>query len=149
LARLHIGDLFSQGAPSEPQPFEYEGKVYHPSANCHWKTTLEGPGRVAEKRRIQVSGKSLRYVRYYDEFPVAPIANVWLDTGTGSFTEPKYHAVQTGMQVVLRCIAMSTDPGDLVIDPTCGSGTTALCAERLGRRWVTCDTSRAALNIAR
>jgi adenine-specific DNA-methyltransferase len=96
-----------------------------------------------------VSGTSLAYVRFYDDFPVSPIANIWLDTGTGSFTEPKVYAVQTGTKVVLRCIAMATDPGDLVLDPTCGSGTTAFCAERLGRRWITCDTSRVAVNVAR
>jgi adenine-specific DNA-methyltransferase len=144
-----LGDLSSQGAAKEPQPFEFEGKPYYPSPNSHWKTTIEGLRRLAEKRRIEVSGKSLRYVRYYDDFPVSPIANIWLDTGTGSFTEPKVYAVQTGTKIVLRCIALTTDPGDLVFDPTCGSGTTALCAERLGRRWITCDTSRVAMNIAR
>lgn len=143
------GDLSSQGAASGPQPFEFEGRTFHPSPNSHWKTTTEGLRRLAERGRIEVSGKSLRYVRFYDDFPVSPVANVWMDVGTGSFTEPKVYAVQTSSKVVERCIAMTTDPGDLVFDPTCGSGTTAYAAEKLGRRWITCDTSRVAINVAR
>lgn len=146
---FRLGDLGSQGEAKEPQPFEFEGKTYYPAANSHWKAKVEGLRRLAEKRRIEISGSSLAYVRFHDDFPVSPIANIWLDTGTGSFTEPKVYAVQTGTKVVLRCIAMATDPGDLVFDPTCGSGTTAHCAERLGRRWITCDTSRVAVNVAR
>jgi adenine-specific DNA-methyltransferase len=110
---------------------------------------VEGLKRLAERRRIEVSGKSLAYVRFHDDFSVSPISNIWLDTGTGSFTEPKVYAVQTGNKVVERCTAMTTDPGDIVFDPTCGSGTTAFCAEKLGRRWITCDTSRVAINVAR
>jgi adenine-specific DNA-methyltransferase len=144
-----LDNIMSQGEAKDPQSFEFEGKTYYPAANSHWKAKVEGLKRLAEKRRIEVSGSSLRYVRFYDDFPVSPIANIWLDTGTGSFTEPKVYAVQTGTKVVLRCIAMATDPGDLVLDPTCGSGTTAVCAERLGRRWITCDTSRVAVNVAR
>ncbi len=144
-----LGDLSSQGAAKDPQPFRFEGRTFYPSPNSHWKTTVEGLSRLAEKGRIEVSGNSLRYVRYYDDMPVSPIANIWLDTGTGSFTEPKVYAVQTNTKVVERCIAMTTDPGDLVFDPTCGSGTTATAAEKLGRRWITCDTSRVAINIAR
>jgi adenine-specific DNA-methyltransferase len=146
---FRLDNIMSQGEAKEPQPFEFEGKTYYPAANSHWKAKVEGLCRLAEKRRIEVSGTSLAYVRFYDDFPVSPIANIWLDTGTGSFTEPKVYAVQTGTKVVLRCIAMVTDPGDLVFDPTCGSGTTAHCAERLGRRWITCDTSRVAVNVAR
>ena len=146
---FRLADLTSQGEAKEPQPFEFEGKTYYPAANSHWKTKVEGLKSLAAMRRIEVSGSSLAYVRFYDDFRVSPIANIWLDTGTGSFTEPKVYAVQTGTKVVMRCIAMTTDPGDLVFDPTCGSGTTATCAERLGRRWVTCDTSRVAINVAR
>jgi len=144
-----LGDLGSQGAAKEPQPFEFNGNTFYPAANNHWKAKTEGLRRLAEGKRIEVSGSSLRYVRFYADFPVSPISNIWLDTNTGSFTEPKMYAVQTGTKVVLRCIAMATDPGDLVFDPTCGSGTTAICAERLGRRWITCDTSRVAINVAR
>ncbi|MHB8294308.1 MAG: site-specific DNA-methyltransferase [Acidimicrobiales bacterium] len=143
------GDLSSQGAAKEPQPFEFEGRTFHPSPNSHWKTTVEGLAKLVSKRRIEISGNSLRYVRFYDDMPVSPIANIWLDTGTGSFTETKVYAVQTNTKVVERCIAMATDPADIVLDPTCGSGTTAVAAEKLGRRWITCDTSRVAMNIAR
>jgi adenine-specific DNA-methyltransferase len=144
------GDMSSQGAASKPQPFEFEGSVYHPSPNSHWKAHYpDGMQKLAALRRIEVSGKSLRYVRFHDDMPLSPISNIWMDTGTGSFTETKVYAVQTNTKVVERCIAMATDPGDLVLDPTCGSGTTALAAERLGRRWVTCDTSRVAMNVAR
>jgi adenine-specific DNA-methyltransferase len=146
---FRLGDLGSQGQAKEPQPFEFEGKTYFPAANNHWKAKIEGLRGLAAKKRIEVSGSSLAYVRFHDDFPVSPISNIWLDTGTGSFTEPKVYAVQTGAKVVMRCIAMSTEPGDLVFDPTCGSGTTAVCAERLGRRWITCDTSRVAVNVAR
>jgi adenine-specific DNA-methyltransferase len=144
-----LDNIMSQGDAKEPQPFEFEGKTYYPAANSHWKAKVEGLRRLAQKKRIEVSGSSLRYVRFYDDFPVSPISNIWLDTGTGSFTEPKVYAVQTGTKVVMRCIAMTTDPGDLIFDPTCGSGTSAFCAERLGRRWITCDTSRVAINVAR
>jgi adenine-specific DNA-methyltransferase len=145
-----LSDLSSQGAASEPQPFEFAAQTFYPSPNSHWKAKYpDGMQRLADLNRIEVSGKSLRYVRFYDDFPVSPIANVWLDVGTGSFTEPKVYAVQTNSKVVERCIAMTTAPGDLVFDPTCGSGTTAYAAEKMGRRWIACDTSRVAINIAR
>jgi len=94
-------------------------------------------------------GNSLAYVRYLDETPVWSLTNVWTDTGVAGYQDPKLFAVQTNTKVVERCILMTTDPGDLVFDPTCGSGTTAYCAEKWGRRWITCDTSRVALAIAR
>lgn len=144
-----LDNLASQGAAKNPEPFEFEGKTFYPPANSHWKTTKNSLNALAKKGRIAISGKSLRYVRFYDDFPVSPISNIWLDTGTGSFTEPKVYAVQTNTKVVSRCISMCTDPGDLIFDPTCGSGTTAVSAERLGRRWITCDTSRVAVNVAR
>lgn len=146
---FRLSDITSQGESKDPQPFQFQGKTYLPAANSHWKTTIKGMEVLAQKRRIEVSGKSLAYVRYYDDFKYSPISNIWLDTGTGSFTEPKVYAVQTGTKVVSRCISMATAPGDIVLDITCGSGTTALCAERLGRRWITCDTSRVAVNVAR
>jgi adenine-specific DNA-methyltransferase len=84
-----------------------------------------------------------------DEIPTRPLTNIWTDTGIAGYGDPKVYAVQTNTKVVERCILMTTDPGDLVFDPTCGSGTTAYCAEKWGRRWITCDTSRVALAIAR
>ena len=92
---------------------------------------------------------TLQYVRFLDDFPVIPLSNVWTDTGTGSFTDDKIYVVQSGSKVVERCILMATDAGDLVLDPTCGSGTSAYVAEQWGRRWVTIDTSRVALALAR
>lgn len=144
------GDLQSQGAASEPQPFEFEGKRYEPTANSHWKANYpDGLQRLAEAGRIHVAKNSLRYRRYADDFPYQQIGNIWTDTLTGSFTDEKLYVVQTGLKVAERCMLMATDPGDLVLDPTCGSGTTAYVAEQWGRRWVTCDTSRVPLALAR
>ena len=91
----------------------------------------------------------MSYIRFIDDFPVTPIGNLWTDTLTGSFTEDKIYVVQTAQKIIQRCILMTTDPGDLVLDPTCGSGTTAYVAEQWGRRWITIDTSRVALALAR
>jgi adenine-specific DNA-methyltransferase len=91
----------------------------------------------------------LAYVRFLVDYPVLPLRNIWTDTGTGSFTDPKVYVVQTNLKIVQRCLLMTTDPGDLVLDPTCGSGTTAYVAEQWGRRWITIDTSRVAVAIAR
>jgi adenine-specific DNA-methyltransferase len=103
--------------------------------------------RLAQASRLILTGNTLMYKRYFDDFPVTEIANHWSDVRP-SFQDRLY-AVQTAERVVERCILMTTDPGDLVFDPTCGSGTTAWCAEKWGRRWITCDTSRVALAIAR
>jgi adenine-specific DNA-methyltransferase len=92
---------------------------------------------------------SLRYVRYIDDFPASGLTNVWTDTGTGNFTDAKLYVVQTNVKVIQRCLLMTTDPGDLVLDPTCGSGTTAYVSEQWGRRWITIDTSRVPLALAR
>jgi adenine-specific DNA-methyltransferase len=105
--------------------------------------------RLKAAARVILSGQSLAYVRLMQDYPVVPMRNIWADTGTGSFTDPKIYVVQTNMKVIQRCILMSTDPGDLVLDPTCGSGTTATVAEQWGRRWITIDTSRVALALAR
>lgn len=150
-ARLYIPDnLQSQGAASEPQPFEYEGKSYKPGSNSHWKPNYpDGLRRLAEAGRIHVAKNSLRYRRFADDFPYQQIGNLWTDTLTGSFTDEKLYVVQTGLKVAERCMLMVTDPGDLVLDPTCGSGTTAYVAEQWGRRWITCDTSRVPLALAR
>ncbi|HWQ37426.1 site-specific DNA-methyltransferase [Nitrospira calida] len=144
-----LSDLSAQGEAKEPQPFQFEGVTYYPSPNSHWKTRVEGLARLAEKRRIEATGKRLSYVRYADDFPVSPISNIWDDTVISGFADPKVYAVQTSPKAIQRCIHMTTDPGDLVFDPTCGGGTTAWCAETTGRRWITCDTSRVAINVAR
>ncbi|MEO0023240.1 MAG: site-specific DNA-methyltransferase [candidate division WOR-3 bacterium] len=127
--------------------WEYLGHKFRPQSNRHWTTTLDGLNRLAHSGRIEISGRSVYFVRYLEDFPFYRITNNWLDVGSIS-TELLY-AVQTNTKVVERCILMTTDPGDLVFDPTCGSGTTAYCAEKWGRRWITCDTSRVALAIAR
>ncbi len=105
--------------------------------------------RLLKGDRIYMAENSLRYIREIGDFPVKARANVWDDTATGQFTDLKIYVVQTNVKVVERCLLMATDPGDLVLDPTCGSGTTAYVAEQWGRRWITIDTSRVALALAR
>jgi adenine-specific DNA-methyltransferase len=142
--------LQSQGATTDGvYDVELEGRVYRPPANTHWKTTREGMARLKASGRLIRSGTALRYIRYLDDFPVVPISNLWTDTSTGSFTDPKLYAVQTPSKVIQRCILMTTKPGDLVFDPTCGSGTTAYVAEQWGRRWIAADVSRVPLALAR
>ena len=150
-ARLYSpGDLQSQGSAREPQPFEFQGKVYRPGANSHWKPNYpDGLERLAEADRIHVAANSLRYRRFASDFPYKERGNLWTDTLTGSFTDAKMYVVQTSPKVVERCLLMTSDPGDLVLDPTCGSGTTAWCAEKWGRRWITSDTSRVPIALAR
>jgi adenine-specific DNA-methyltransferase len=114
-----------------------------------WKTSLEGMERLIAAGRVTPVGKNLTYVRYLEDFPAFPISNLWDDTVTSGFGDPKVYVVQTNTKVVERCLLMTTDPGDVVIDPTCGSGTTAYVAEQWGRRWITIDTSRVALALAR
>ena len=150
-ARLYKPDnIQSQGASSSPQPFEYQGKTYKPGANSHWKASFpDGMNRLAKAGRIHVAKNSIQYIRYADDFPFQQAGNIWTDTATGNFTDDKVYVVQTGVKVVERCIHMTTDPGDLVLDITCGSGTTAYVAEQWGRRWITADTSRVPIALAR
>jgi len=144
---LARADLTSQNT-NQLFSIDFAGTTY-PASKRGWRTTLDGIERLKAKNRLIVSGKTLRFVNYAEDFPVSPMSCLWEDTGTGSFLEAKAYVVQTNAKILLRCIAMTTSPGDLVFDPTCGSGTTAYCAERFGRRWITCDTSRVALNVAR
>ena len=145
------GDITSQGTAKERQPFQYLGKSYDPwDKNSHWKASYPmGMNRLERAGRIHVARNSIRYVRYHTDFDVGVHGNIWTDTGTGNFTEDKIYVVQTNAKVIERCILMTTDPGDLVLDPTCGAGTTAYVAEQWGRRWITIDTSRVALALAR
>jgi adenine-specific DNA-methyltransferase len=150
--RLATSDqLTSQGAlVSSEQEFHFEGKIWRPPPGLHWKTTVEGLKRLAENGRIIVEGESLRYIRFLDDFPVFPIVNIWTDIGgIQNRSEGKLYVVQTAPLAIQRCLLMTTDPGDLVLDPTCGSGTTAYVAEQWGRRWITIDTSRVPLALAR
>lgn len=130
-------------------PFLFNGSSYLPPKNRHWSVSEDGLKRLVSEGRIFVAGENLRYASLLADNPTVPYSNVWTDTGTGSFTEEQRYVVQTTTKVIQRCILMTTDPGDLVLDPTCGSGTTAHVAEQWGRRWITSDTSRIALNIAK
>ena len=144
--RYQLFPLYSEGASSGPKEFIFQGKKYSPRADTHWKTTLKGLERLAEAERIEVMGSVLRYRRFADDFPVIPITDRWESTQTGT---QRVYVVQTSLSVIQRCILMATDPGDLVLDPTCGSGTTAIVAEQWGRRWISIDTSRVPLALAR
>ena len=148
---FRLDNLQSQGSASIPQPFEFRGKVYKPNATAHWKPNYpEGMERLVRAHRIEVEGNSLGYVRYFDDFPVMKLSNLWDDVGgIQSRADSKVYVVQTSREVIQRCLLMTTDPGDLVLDPTCGSGTTAVVAEEWGRRWITIDTSRVALALAK
>ncbi|MFD8809922.1 site-specific DNA-methyltransferase [Streptomyces sp. NPDC059627] len=129
-------------------PVTVDGVVYRP-AKGGWKTNQEGMQRLKNARRLLGLGRTLRYVRYFDDFPAFPRNNLWDDTTTAGFGADKIYVVQTNTKVIERCVLMATDPGDLVLDPTCGSGTTATVAEQWGRRWITIDTSRVAIALAR
>lgn len=126
--------------------FQYQNRVY----DQRWKTSVPtGMTRLARADRLYSTGASLRYRRYHDDFPVVAITNNWTDTGAGSFLDPQIYVVQSTSKSVQRCVLMTTDPGDLVLDPTCGSGTTAAVGEHWGRRWITIDTSRVAIALAK
>jgi adenine-specific DNA-methyltransferase len=153
------GDLQTEGRPfrlviatssghggNTPYPITMAGRTYLPTANRHWSTHAQGFQRLIAADRIAVSGATLAYVRFFDDFIAQNANNIWTDVGT---TTEKRYVVETGPAVIQRCILMATDPGDLVLDPTCGSGTTAYVAEQWGRRWITIDTSRVALALAR
>ncbi|HMO49579.1 MAG TPA: site-specific DNA-methyltransferase [Kiritimatiellia bacterium] len=126
--------------------FEWNGKIYRPTAGKSWKTNLTGMKQLADQNRLYATQNALRYKLYYDDYPVVEVNNLWTDTAGAS---GKLYVVQTGVTVIQRCMLMATDPGDLVLDPTCGSGTTAVVAEEWGRRWIAIDTSRIALNISK
>lgn len=148
-----LGDLTSRrpAGAGDVQEFVFKGKVYTPG-NRTFQTSLAGLQRLAEVGRIDVSSNGgIGYVRYFNDFPYAPLSNHWGDTlGQNQLgPEGKVYVVQTSKKVIQRCILMTTEPGDLVLDPTCGSGTTAVVAEEWGRRWITIDTSRVALALAK
>jgi adenine-specific DNA-methyltransferase len=143
-------NLTSQsGGENSRFPVVFDGMSFVPGRGF-WKTNTAGFRRLAAAERLGApTTNSLAYVRFITDFPVSPLSEVWTDTQTGAFTDEKTYVVQTNTKVVERCMLMTTDPGDLVLDPTCGSGTTACVAEQWGRRWITVDTSRVAVAIAR
>ena len=144
--------LYSEGG-TETGSFKIkvEGESFQPPANTHWKTNQDGMSKVQLAGRVFIKGNTPRYVRYFDDFPYFPIINSWDDTSFGGFVgdQKRIYVVQTYTKVVERCILLTTDPSDIVLDPTCGSGTTAYVAEQWGRRWITCDTSRVAITLAK
>ena len=147
-ARIYRQDNIVSQRPPGDFPVSFQGKMYKPITG-YWKTGEEGMRRLIQADRIDPRGRMFSYVRFFEDFPVQPIANFWTDTRFSSRSEDKVYVVQTSTKIIERCLLMATDPGDLVLDPTCGSGTTAYVAEQWGRRWITIDTSRVALALAR
>ena len=149
--RVYRHDNLKSQSGGETTGFDYvyEGHRFK-RGRGFWKTNITGMNRLTKAWRLGYPTlNSLSYVRFIDDFAVSPITDLWTDTQTGAFTDEKTYVVQTNTKVVERCLLMATDPGDLVLDPTCGSGTTASVAEQWGRRWITIDTSRVALALAR
>ncbi|HKZ78891.1 MAG TPA: site-specific DNA-methyltransferase [Pyrinomonadaceae bacterium] len=130
-------------------PFDFEGRSFTPPDGRFWTHSPEGRERFKKADRLIASGKSVRFVGFLKDDPISTISNQWTDTGVSGFAVEKVYVVQTSPKLIERCILMTTDPGDLVLDPTCGSGTTSFVAEQWGRRWITIDTSRVALALAR
>ena len=148
LTSQSVGREKGEGAASWfPVPFE--GKIFKPGEKVRWKTNELGMQRLGFADRLSASDSNLYYVRYINDFRAFAVDNVWSDTVIAGFASDKQYVVETSTKVVERCLLFATDPGDLVLDPTCGSGTTAYVAEQWGRRWITIDTSRVALTLAR
>lgn len=144
---FRLTDLLASGhTDSCHYEFEFNGKRYYPPSVNSWKTTPDGMKRLIMAERLHVQGVLPAYVFYSSDYPVVELTNQWTDT-QGAIG--KIYAVQTATKIVERCMLMSTDPGDVVLDPTCGSGTTAYVGEQWGRRWITCDTSRVAIALAK
>lgn len=144
---FRLADLVSSGlTPSCVFSTKVKNTIFSPRLGYSWKTNPEGMQRLIKSNRLEAPGKTLQYLRFYDDFPVQKLTNFWTDT-VGELA--KNYVVQTSFKIIERCIHLSTDPGDIVLDPTCGSGTTAYVAEQWGRRWITIDTSRVALALAR
>jgi len=148
--RLFRPNPLTSQTPSESTvfPYKFQGATFQPRKGG-WKTNLDGMVTLDRAGRLMVVGNTLCFVRYLDDFPYKPVTNLWLDTRQSGFVDPKMYVVQTTTRALERCVLMTTDPGDLVFDPTCGSGTTAYAAEQWGRRWLTCDTSRVAIALAK
>jgi adenine-specific DNA-methyltransferase len=147
-AKIYRLDNLTSQRPPGDFPIELDGKTYRPKRG-YWKTGEPGMAALKAKRRLDATEGGIYYVRYLEDFPVFPVTNLWDDTGIAGFASDKKYVVETSTKVVERCLVMTTDPGDLVLDITCGSGTTAFIAEEWGRRWITCDTSRVALTLAK
>ncbi len=148
--RFRTDNLTSQsGGKTTNFAFDLGGTTFPPSRGAYWKTNLDGMTKLAQAERLLGVGRTLSFKRYFSDFPVRALTNWWDDTVQSTFATENLYVVQTYTKVIARCMLMTTDPGDLVLDPTCGSGTTAYVAEQWGRRWITIDTSRVALALAR
>ena len=148
--RFRPGQTQSQsGGESSRFELKFEGKEYAPPGVGGWRTSQPGFRRAARASRLMSRGRNIAYRLHNDDYPFVQMSNVWTDTLFVSFGSEKSYVVQTNPKVIQRCLLMTTDPGDLVLDPTCGSGTTAYVAEQWGRRWITIETSRVALALAR
>lgn len=148
--KAFTADNLTSQSSGGPQFFDWPlyGQVFK-NTKSGWKTSQAGMAKIAKANRLFPAGNTLRYVRFIEDFSKFPINRLWDDTTTAGFGDPKNYVVQTNSKVIERCMLMTTDPGDLVLDPTCGSGTTAFVAEKWGRRWITCDTSRVAITLAK
>lgn len=145
---FQLVSLESPGAPNKDTPFKFEGEVFRPSKNSHWKLSYpDGMEGLRKTGRIVKDGRKIAWKYYINDYPLKALSEVWTDT-TGFNPDQKY-VVETRSKVIERCLLMTTDPGDLVFDPTCGSGTTPFVAEQWGRRWITCDTSRVAITLTK
>ena len=141
--------LYSSGyTPTCIFEFGFLGRTIRPTGRKSWRTNYEGVQRLIKANRLFNLGSSTYYRQFFNDSPMRQMENTWTDTAAG-FSDTKVYVVQTHEKIVTRCVLMATDPGDLVLDPTCGSGTTAYVAEQWGRRWITIDTSRVALALAR
>jgi adenine-specific DNA-methyltransferase len=146
-SKIYRYQILTSQSPGTRYTIRFQGKLIEPTTG-YWKTQESSMPRLIKADRVEATGKTLSYVRFAADYPVTPISNFWDDTGW-SLGGDKIYVVQTGTKIIERCILMTTDPGDLVLDPTCGSGTTAYVAEQWGRRWITIDTSRVAVALAR
>ena len=147
---FRASDLTSSGVSSTSSGgFVFQGKEFFPKQGNHWKTNPMGLTKLVENNRLIGIGNTLCFKKYLTDFPYAPYTNMWTDTQQSTFSSENIYVVQTFTKVISRCMLMTTDPGDLVLDITCGSGTTAYVAEQWGRRWITCDTSRVAITLAK
>jgi adenine-specific DNA-methyltransferase len=147
---FRASDLTSSGVSATSSGrYIFQNKEYHPKQGNHWKTNPAGLDRLVDSNRLIGIGNTLCFKKFLSDFPYTPFTNMWIDTQQSTFSSENIYVVQTFTKVISRCLLMTTDPGDLVLDITCGSGTTAFVAEQWGRRWITCDTSRVAIALAK
>lgn len=146
-ARLFRFAILESQSPGTKYPVVLGGRTFNPEG--YWKTQRDSMPRLIAAGRVHPRANTLAYVRFFDDFPAFELNATWTDTAIAGRPGDKVYVVQTTPRAIERCLLMTTDPGDLVLDPTCGSGTTAYVAEQWGRRWITIDTSRVAMALAR